>query len=79
MFIWALSYTRIRELYDPRQCGLHSLRAGGATFAANAVVPDCLFRIHGRWKSESAKEGYIEDSVASCMAVSSSLVNHRCS
>ena len=35
---------------------MHSLRAGGATAAANAGVPDRLFKRHGRWKSESAKE-----------------------
>ena len=42
-----LSYTRMRELllsklaqlgYDPALFGMHSLRAGGATAAANAGV-----------------------------------------
>ena len=78
----SLSYSRMRELFlkkiaelgfDPKQFGLHSLRAGGATAAANAGVPDRLFKRHGRWKSESAKDGYVEDSVASRMAVSKSL------
>ena len=78
----ALSYTRMRELFlgklselglDPKQFGLHSLRAGGATAAARAGVPDRLFKRHGRWKSESAKDGYVEDSVAARMAVSKSL------
>ena len=46
---------------DPKQFRLHSLRAG---------VPDRLFKRHGRWKSESAKDGYIEDSVAARMVVS---------
>ena len=45
----SLSYTRMRELllakleqigYDKSQFGLHSLRAGGATAAANAGVPE---------------------------------------
>ena len=54
----SLSYTRMRELFltklsqfgfDPKQFGLHSLRAGGATAAANAGVPDRLFKHHGRW------------------------------
>ena len=45
----ALSYTRMRELllenlkqlgYDSRSYGLHGLRAGGASAAANAGVPD---------------------------------------
>ena len=41
---------------------LHSLRAGGATAAAAAGVPDRVFKKHGHWKSESAKDGYVEDS-----------------
>ena len=53
-----LSYTRMRELLleklthvglDPKSYGLHSLRSGGATAAANAGVPDRLFKQHGRW------------------------------
>jgi len=40
------------------------LRAGGVTAAANAGVPDRVFKKHGRWRSESAKDGYIEDSVS---------------
>ena len=39
--------------------GLHSLRAGGASAAANAGVPDRMFKRHGRWRSENAKDGYI--------------------
>ena len=77
-----LSYTRMRELFlqkiaelgfDPKRFGLHSLRAGGASAAANAGVPDRLFKRHGRWKSESAKDGYIKDSVASRLSVSKKL------
>ena len=65
------SYTRTRVLsaFDsiglPKQdYGLHSLRAGGASAAANARVPDRLFKRHGRWKSDKAKDGYIKDSVS---------------
>ena len=59
-----LSYSMLRELLlkkisspgmDPKVFGMHSLRADGATTAANAGVPDRLFKWHGRWKSESAK------------------------
>ena len=32
---------------DPKLFGMHSLRAGGATAAANAGVPDRLFKRHG--------------------------------
>ena len=35
---------------------LHSLRAGGATAAANLGVNDRLFKKHGKWKSEKVKE-----------------------
>ena len=33
---------------------LHSLRAGGASTAANAQGTDKLFKRHGRWKSDKA-------------------------
>ena len=78
----SLSYTRLRELFlsklsqlgfDPKQFGLHSLRSGGASAAANAGVPDRLFKRHGCWRSESAKDGYIKDSVSALMSVSESL------
>ena len=78
----SLSYTRMRELllaklaqlgYDPKLFGLHSLRAGGATAAANAGVADRLFKHHGRWRSETAKDGYVKDSVASLLSVSKAL------
>ena len=43
--------------------GLHSMRAGGGTKAANEGIPDKLFKRHGRWKSDNAKDGYVDDSV----------------
>ena len=67
-----ISYSCLRDLfkkklkdlgYNPDEFGLHSLRAGGATAAANSGVPDRLFKRHGRWKSEGAKDGYVEDSM----------------
>lgn len=73
-----LSYTRMRELLleklaqvglDPKNYGLHSLRSGGATAAANAGVPDRLFKRHGRWRSENAKDGYVKDSLTSRLSV----------
>ena len=78
----SLSYSRLRELLlekisslgmDPESFGMHSLRAGGATAAANARVPDRLFKRHGGWKSESAKDGYVKDSVESRLEVSKNL------
>jgi len=53
-----ISYTRAREVvldafsqlgFPSRLFGLHSLRSGGATSAANAGVNDRLFKCHGRW------------------------------
>ena len=78
----SLSYTRLRELFlhklselgfDAKQFVLHSLRSGGATAAAQAGVPDRLFKRHGCWRSESAKDGYIKDSMPALMSVSESL------
>ena len=78
----SLSYTRMRELFqakledlrfDASKFGLHSLRAGGATAAANAGVADRLFKRHGRWRSESAKDSYIDASRDARMLVSKSL------
>lgn len=77
-----ISYSRTRECFLqavvkvglPRKIfGLHSLRAGGATAAANAGIPDRLFKRHGRWRSETAKDGYVKDNVDSLLLVSQSL------
>ena len=46
-----------------------SLRSGGATAASNAGVPDRLFRRRGRAASESAKDGYVQDSLSSRLSV----------
>ena len=59
--------------FPPDEFGLHSLRAGGDTAAANAKVPDRMFKRHGRWKSETAKDGYVKDDVKSRLEVSKSL------
>ena len=67
-----LSYTRAREILlealyviglAMKQFGLHSLRSGGATQAANNGVSDRLFKVHGRWRSENAKDEYVKDSI----------------
>ena len=77
-----LSYSRVRELFkfsldsigvDKDKFGLHSLRSGGATSAANNSVPDRLFKIHGRWKSENVKDGYVQVTVKDKLSVSSNL------
>lgn len=75
----ALTYTRIRELFteafkcfvpDISKYGFHSLRAGGATVCANSGISDRLFKRHGKWASESAKDGYIKDKLESRLLVS---------
>ena len=43
--------------------GLHSLRSGGATRATNFGFTDRLFKRHGRWRSETAKDGYVKDAL----------------
>ena len=78
-----MSYSRTREIvlqafvelgYPPKNlCGLHSLRAGGASAATNAGIGDRLFKRHGRWKSDQAKDGYIKDNLDSLLSVSKSL------
>ena len=78
-----LTYTRLRELlkskldelgYSSAVFGVHSLRAGGgATAAAGSGLPDRLFKKHGRWRSETAKDGYIEDSLEQRLLVTEQL------
>ena len=47
----------------------HSFKPGGAPSAANLHVPDRLFKVHGRWKSDSGKHRYIRDKVDSRLFV----------
>jgi len=76
-----ISYTRVRELVkdafrgliDVTKIRVHSLRAGGATSTANAGIPDRLFKCHGRWASENAKDGYVKDDFNSRLSVTQSL------
>ena len=55
-----------------RYC-LHSIRAGGASAAANNGVKDKMFKRHRRWISDSVKDGYIKDNLKERLAVSLSL------
>lgn len=52
---------------------MHSFRAGGAMSAANAGVPDRMFKRYGRWQSENAKDGYVKDSLEARLDVSKCL------
>ena len=75
-----ISYTRARELVkdafrgltDFSKPSLHSLRAGGATLAADAGIPDRPFKRHGRWTSGNAKDGYVKDDINSRLLVTRS-------
>ena len=73
-----LSYSQLRGLVleafkdivpDISAIGTHILRSGAATATANTGVPDRLFKRHGRWASESAKDGYVQDSLSSRLSV----------
>ena len=77
-----ISYIRAREVvldafsqlgFPSRLFGLHSLRSDGATAAANAGINDRLFKRHGRWRSDKAKDGYVKDNLDLLLSVSKSL------
>ena len=74
----ALSYSALSDLFqntlNPHVCdinkyGLHSLRSGGATRAANFGITDSLFKIHRRPRSETAKDGYVKDTLQNRLSV----------
>ena len=77
-----LSYTRCREIfkttlkdlgYDPKDYGLHSLRSGGATAVINnntsKAVSERLLKLHGRWKTDEAKDMYVLESESNRLSV----------
>ena len=77
-----VSYSAIRDYFkisfkdivpDISLFGTHSLRAGGASAAANAAVENRLSQRHGRWKSASAKNGYVDDCLDARLKVSKML------
>lgn len=55
---------------ETKYFGIHSLRAGGASAAANNNTPDRLFKKDGRWLSENAKDGYVKEILESILSVS---------
>ena len=77
-----ISCTTVREdvLYvlksiglDEKNYGLHCLRSGGASAAANLGVNDRLIQKHGRWKSVLVKNKYISENLNSLLFVSQNL------
>ena len=51
----------------------HSLRSGGASQAAASGVAEWLISKHGRWRSERARNAYLEDTFENRLTVSRSL------
>ena len=77
-----LSYSTARDILlsalenlglDKKSFGLHCLRSGGATAAAEAKVEDRLFKKHGRWKTDKAKDGYVKESITERLNVTKNL------
>ena len=80
-----ISYSTCREIlrdslsqlgYNPNDYGLHSLRSGGATSAVHYSghsIPERLLKIHGRWKSDSAKDMYAQENLENRLQVTKSL------
>ena len=76
-----MSNSRIRKafmnhaspLFPNVNLGLHGLRAGGASAAAQNHVSDRLISKHGRWRSERSRDGYIKDSIENRLSVTKNL------
>lgn len=77
------NYQRFRHLLlerlsaiglDASHFGTHSMRAGGATLAANAGVPEPLLMEHGGWHSQTAARGYVKTSVPAQLSVTLTMV-----
>ena len=75
-----LSYTRCKEIFqecvkeigvDHKLYGLHSLRSGGATSVVsyNPNLSERVLKLHGRWKSDAAKDMYILEDVSKRLQV----------
>jgi hypothetical protein len=58
---------------DPKLYGTHSGRRGGATGAAATDVADRLFKQHGHWRSERAKDLYMVERLPARLSVTKNL------
>lgn len=74
----ALAYSTVRSIFqsklvglglDPNDYGLHSMRSAGASISANNGTLDRLWKRHGRWVSERAKDGYVADNLQQRLSV----------
>ena len=78
-----LSYTsakevlvsRLQEVMGPTSnLGLHSLRSGGVSAVSNnSNLSERCIKRHGRWRIDSCKNMYIEDSIHKRLSVSLNL------
>ena len=51
---------------NPDDYGLHSLRSGGITSLvhnSSNSVSERFLKLHGRWKTDAAKDMYVEESL----------------
>ena len=65
---------RLKKMFpDYKNYGLHSLRSGGATAAADNGIGDRLISQHGRWSSVSSRNKYIKDKHSRRFEISRSL------
>ena len=74
----ALSYSTVRSIFlckladmglNPHNYGLHSMRSSAATISANNGTLDRLWKRHGRWVSDRAKDGYVADNLQTRLSV----------
>ncbi len=78
-----LKYGRFRELFNEALASVncpnsssyscHSLRIGGASFAAQNGVPLPLIKKHGRWSTDTVCEAYARNSVGQQLSVTAQL------
>ena len=81
-----LSYSRCREVFkealgvlgcNRKVYGLHSLRSGGITLVVNnddsKIVSETLLKLHGRWKTDVAKDMCVKEADSNRLSVSLSL------
>ena len=82
----SLSYSRCWEEFkkalgvlgcDPKVYGLHSLHSGGITSVVkndhSKNVSDRLLKLHSQWKTDVAKDMYVEEADSSRLNVSRGL------
>ena len=78
----SVSYNVVRQIIKQKatQIGLnnkafgtHSMRAGGASAAANSSVGDRILQKHGRWASVSSRDRYVKDSLENRLQVTKNM------